>query len=335
MSDWNQFLALVREAARLGRCGQTEAAIALAERAATINPGHAAPFTIATILKLRRHFGSPPPAQPPNGRPPVSMTSLGLNGRFGNQLLQYGFLKLYAQRHGLCAQTPDWVGRDLFGCDDPFPAQPLSHLDEAQTDLIASLTGTGPVYADRDLSGYFCGPTARWQAWRDDFRALFRPRQAIAAALAPLQAQVEARGRTLVAIHLRRGDFGSGRFWIASSAWYRDWLARLWPGLDRPVLYIASDDPAAVAEFADYTPLDAQQLGAGALDFYCDHWLLSRARHLAVSNSSFSVTAAMLNIAAESLVRPDPGPQGLRPFDPWAEAVLLPPGGLRETGRTF
>lgn len=53
------------------------------------------------------------------------MRLLGTNGRFGNQLLQYAFLRLYADGHGLSCQTADWIGRDLFDLDDPFPAADL------------------------------------------------------------------------------------------------------------------------------------------------------------------------------------------------------------------
>jgi len=35
----------------------------------------------------------------------VASSTLGAIGRFGNQVLQYGFLRLYAERHGLALET--------------------------------------------------------------------------------------------------------------------------------------------------------------------------------------------------------------------------------------
>ena len=49
----------------------------------------------------------------------VTMTSLGRNGGFGNQLFQYAYVKLYALRHGLTAKFPYWQGRELYRLADP------------------------------------------------------------------------------------------------------------------------------------------------------------------------------------------------------------------------
>ena len=53
-----------------------------------------------------------------NGRGQIIMSSLGNNGRFANQLFQYGFMRLYALRHGIRMAVPDWQGRKLFGLED-------------------------------------------------------------------------------------------------------------------------------------------------------------------------------------------------------------------------
>jgi hypothetical protein len=49
---------------------------------------------------------------------------------------------------------------------------------------------------------------------------------------------------------------------------------------------------------------------------------LAAADLLAVSNSSFSVAAAMLNTRARACMRPDPIECRLVPFDPWNTEVL-------------
>ncbi|MEY4966339.1 MAG: hypothetical protein RL274_1922 [Pseudomonadota bacterium] len=318
------FDALVEMGQLLLHTGRLEEALAVADRASALNPSHGIPFSLQAMTAARRQFGSPPPPRPLQAGPAISMRTLGANGRFGNQLLQYAFLSLYARQHNLAAQSHDWIGRDLFGCDDPFPTRNFPALDERQVDLFASLNGQGPVCADHDLSGYFCGHTAQWQDRKAAFRALFQPRPMVRSWLHPEMIELAARGRTLVGVHIRRGDFGQGQFWIAPTEWYLRWLESIWSGLNAPVLYIASDDPGVAAEFSAFGPVDTRILGAGRLDFYLDHYVLSQAHHLAVSNSTFSFTAAMLNEKAQSFVRPDARLQALVPFNPWNAEVLLP-----------
>jgi hypothetical protein len=318
------FSTLVQLGQLLLHSGRLEEALGVADRAAARNPGHGIPFSLQAMAAARLRFGPPPPPKAAQAGPAISMRTLGANGRFGNQLLQYAFLKLYARQHDLASQSYDWIGRDLFGCDDPFPGGNFPPLDESQADLFASLNGQAPVHINRDLSGYFCRHTSAWQGRADAFRALFQPRPALGDWLRPALAELATRGRTLVAVHIRRGDFGQGQFWIAPTAWYASWLQSIWSALDAPVLYIASDDAGVVAEFSDFRPVDAKMLGAGRLDFYLDHHVLSRSHHLAISNSSFSFTAAMLNEKAKSFVRPDRAVQALVPFNPWNADVLLP-----------
>lgn len=138
-------------------------------------------------------------------------------------------------------------------------------------------------------------------------------------------ATIASHGRTVVALHLRRTDFGYGRFWIAPSEWYKVWLKSIWRSLDRPVLYIATDDPRSVLDFQDFPTLTAGLLGTDipGAEFFLDHHVLSQADHLAIANSSFSFTAAMLNARCTSPMRPDPIQRRLVPFDPWDAAVLV------------
>ena len=139
-------------------------------------------------------------------------------------------------------------------------------------------------------------------------------------------AKLAAKGKTLVALHLRRGDFGHGPFWIAPESWYLDWLATLWPQLDQPVLYIASDDPNIFRQFAAYSPVTAADFEPpipGA-EFYDDFHVLSQADHLAISNSGFSFVAGLLNSRARGFLRPDLARRQLVAYDPWNADVLLP-----------
>ena len=49
----------------------------------------------------------------------ITMATLGTNGRFGNQIFQYAFLKIYAKTHQLKLQTSQWIGQYLFGHREP------------------------------------------------------------------------------------------------------------------------------------------------------------------------------------------------------------------------
>jgi FkbM family methyltransferase len=306
-------------------------ALAAYEYAAQLIPGHAMPFTRAAILRFRMAYGAPPAPRRSDAEPSkrrVQMTSLGSSGRFGNQLLQYAFIRLYAEKHDLTAELPDWIGRDLFDLDDPFPSVELPRIDENDEDLFALLDGrSGRVLADVDISGYFCGNTSRWGARQQEFRALFAPGRKIRPSLDRALARLKSAGNTIVAIHLRQADFGYGRFWIAPVDWYLPWLRALWPALDSPVLYVATDRRGLVGRLAEFSPFDAARAGAeipGA-GFIVDHHILRHANHVAISNSSFSFSAAMLNTDARTFVRPHPNRRELVPFDPWGAEVLLDP----------
>lgn len=322
------YRALILLGEVLNRAGREAEARAAYDWAEMSKPGATFRFTQRAIERFRTAFGPPLPARPEivRNRQRVQMRSVGQNGRFGNQLLQYAFVRFYARQHDLIAEFPDWIGRDIFDFDDPFPSAKLPSLNEADADLFGSLQGrTGQVFAGRDINGYFAGNTKEWGTWRSQFCALYTPGQKIEGLLAQALDNLRSRGKTVVAIHLRHGDFGYGRFWVAPSGWYLAWLRTLWAKLERPVLYIASDLAGPHLEFAEFTPWSADQLCVhipGA-EFLIDHHILRHADHLAISNSSFSFTAAMLNAQARSFLRPEPNRHELVAFDPWASDVLL------------
>ena len=314
-------LAQIKEA-----LGKPEEALPLYEAAIRLVPGHALPFTRRALILLRRAYpleGVSKSLQ--SGQPLVTMRSLGLNGRFGNQLLQYGYLSLYARRCDAQVCVPDWIGRDLYGLSDPFPPSNASFEDMSEPEVLEVLAGHMPEKTGVNLSGYFCGDTALLSGEREHFRACFL----VAPTWLPLVAQWEAtlrdKGNTLVVLHLRRGDFGQGPFWIAPNAWYLDWLSAHWSGLEKPVLYIATDDDGMVADFAAYAPVTGNQLQAPILgaEFFVDHSVMRVADYLLISNSTFSATAALLSERGGRCYRPDRVTGQLRTYDPWASPVLI------------
>ena len=91
------------------------------------------------------------------------------------------------------------------------------------------------------------------------------------------------------------------------------------------MLYVASDDPGMAERFARWRPRTERDLGPPlpGLGFLGDFAVLRAADLVAVSNSSFSFTATMLNETARVFVRPDPLARRLVPYDPWDAPVLL------------
>jgi tetratricopeptide (TPR) repeat protein len=305
-------------------------ALAAWDQAIACNQSYGEAFTRRALLLLGAHWGPPPTprarAMDDNHR--LALTRLGSNGRFGNQILQYGIARLYAQRHGLTLETPSWVGRHLFDLDDPLPGPALPRLAETEAGLVAGLgPGASPTAAGHDIDGYFCGDTSALAPFADDFRGFFTSGDHWHQRMAQVKDRLREAGGAVVALHLRRGDFGWGPFWIAPESWYLDWLADIWPRLDRPALYIATDDPASLAAFARYQPLTAGDLGIAPIrgaDYLDDFQALCAADILAISNSTFSFTAGLLNRQAKEFHRPDRTSGALVPYHPWSSPALLP-----------
>lgn len=308
-------------------------------RATRLCPSSGENFTLHALLRLRHAFAWPEkPRLTAAAGPRVVMSTLGRNGRFGNSILQYAFLRLYAAEYGMAYEVPDWVGRYLFDGNDPWPSAPLSVLHEADARFEDSLARRIPlVYRNYDLLGHFCYPTAAMARHRRLFRDMLSPNPVLRPRLDLAMERLRGMGRTVVAAHLRRGDFGQGPFWIAPEAWYQAWLEEHWAGLDAPVLYLATDEPALVEAFGRYRPVTLADLGVplpGA-EFYLDFHVLSRADLMLISNSTFSFTASMLNAArdggeARRFLRPDRDRRCLVPYDPWdadPPQVFRPPAG--------
>lgn len=299
------------------------------DRAIACNAGYGEAFTRRAMLMLTDRLGPPPTPRPrvSDNRCRLAVTRLGSNGRFGNQLLQYGVARLYAEHHALTLETPAWVGRHLFDLDDPLPGPALPRLSERDANLPAGLAaGTSPDAAGHDIDGYFCGETAPLAPHAESFRRFFSGGTFWKARMEHVAGRLRQAGDNVVALHLRRGDFGWGPFWIAPVSWYLDWLASVWPHLERPALYIATDDPVSLTAFAAYRPLCAADLGLKPVpgaDFLDDFQALCAADILAISNSTFSFTASLLNRTAREFHRPDRTCASLRPYDPWSSPVLL------------
>ncbi|OAI45686.1 hypothetical protein AYO44_12510 [Planctomycetaceae bacterium SCGC AG-212-F19] len=259
------------------------------------------------------------------------MSQLGEMGRFGNQLVQYAFLKTYARTHDLEMQVPPWIGNQLFGCSDP-PIR--KHLPSFRDPCLDEPHRVGIPFMEEplcntDVLGYFQYHTAYYAPHRDYIRSLFRPLPAVAKQLQPAVERLRGKGRTVVALHIRRGDYGYRYFYLTPTSWYLEWLAARWATFAEPVLLIVSDDlDAVVPDFASYKPVIVRDLHVSLpqAPYFVDFYLLTQADVLAIPNSTFSFVAAMLNerlrLAVRSLLSDPLEHPPFRAFDPWNAEFL-------------
>ncbi len=256
----------------------------------------------------------------------ISMSTLGSYGQFGNQLFQYAGMKAHAKSHNLKLEIPaDWIGRKIFvDCDKEAV---ISNTPREQKVIEGSLpTYSSPnSYNNCDIKGYLQYHTDL--CMKDYFRSLFRFKPELEDGLATLLKEVRQQASTLVAIHIRRGDYNipSRSHNIAPTKWYLDWLDKNWEKLDNPILYIASDEIDKVrGDFEKYNPQTFKDQ-----NYIVDHYILTHSDILLASNSTFSFTAAMLNTTEDSgcskgiFFRPNFESEELMSFNPWDSQPVL------------
>lgn len=280
-------------------------------------------------------------------QPVVTMSCLGKNGFFGNQLFQYAFLRIYAKRHGLAYQNPPWIGQYLFGLDDPMITVQLPMFFDYYVKVEDVFENPEPVFQNMDFNGYFhFFSTKHYLPHQAFFRSLFQPQPKIKRHVEKGIRRLRTLGNTIVAIHLRRGDYAKylDQDWcyISPAEWYKDWLKEIWERLDSPVLYVASDElDNVLPDFAEYRPITARDVFddfavpdfyrsvqpningvVPSTDFYPDYYTLMKCDVLAISNSTFSFSASMLNERGSAFYRPDYHSRRLVPYDPWNSIAL-------------
>lgn len=257
-----------------------------------------------------------------------------IRGGLGNQMFQVACGLVMAQRYGVRIRHVDFSGDarvdrawglSVFGVDrEPISAaqwQVLRYAVMAGRRLqrlgwqrplgmwLEPLDGSvpqWPVHAPWLADGY-------WQkaAFYLPYQAALRQRFQVA--LGAHGAQVEslrARGRPLVAMHARRGDYVSdpaaAMHLVCDVAYYRRGWERLRQSLPDPQLLVFSDDPAWAREHLCFAP-DAQFVqGEPGQPAWVDMMRMSRCDHFIISNSSYSWWAAFLaDSPGKQVVAPD------------------------------
>ena len=253
-----------------------------------VRGGEARCFLASDAVRSVRRLGA-------GTRGHITMSSLGSNGRFGNQLFQYAFAKLYALRHGATAAFPPWEGQQLFDLDDP-PCAGLRPDAALQRIQRRGSPAGEMIRRSTSILGYFQEIPECWRKHRPLLRRMFQLSREHRQAIDAWDADVTRRGRrTLVAISVRRGDYRSLHhlepyFRLVPAKWYLAWLRTLWPTLRDPVLFVTTDEPAAIRPlFREFEPVSGAFGPAvrAVPDHVRDFEILRRADYLAICNSSF------------------------------------------------
>jgi len=233
----------------------------------------------------------------------VSMWCLGRLGKFGNQLFQYAFLRIYAQKHDLRYEVPDWIGQTLFDLPDaPLNSDLPPALDtwikkyaerrefglqlvkelvywmaESRTPLVSTplfgadeLANPAARLAGHDLWGTCLFHTQHYRPHKELLRKLYTPKPELETPLIDLTNKLRQKGKTIVGVHIRLGDYWQypdySLAFIPSIEWYQTWLRALWPTLDQPVLLLCSDQvERLVPSFREYSPVTSASLSASVV----------------------------------------------------------------------
>ncbi|NEQ35516.1 MAG: FkbM family methyltransferase [Okeania sp. SIO3I5] len=261
-------------------------------------------------------------------KPLITMSILS-RARFGNQIFLYTLLKIHQKEHDVRVETVSWVGQYLFGHNDPQISRTLPEFADSGMAILnakepfKNVEFSGPVY---QLHTKYYAP------YKDFIRTLFQPVPQVEVKMRDAVNKLRERGNTIVGIHLRRGDYQKLKrsyTFVAPTACYKKWLEGLWETLEKPILFIASDELAGVVDdFADYNPITIKDLGIQLpeADFYPEFYVLTQCDILAISNSTFSFTAAMLNENCKFFFRPHLLAKKLIPFEPWNSEPLYQHG---------
>ena len=245
-------------------------------------------------------------------------------GGLGNQLFQYAAARALAQRHGVPVQIdPHWFSHPLPGETRRnyelgafrLTLNQASGSEQLQWRLARSRLGRifGPLLPFavlRERAGQFdnrfsrAGPNTYllgfWQS--EQYFADIRPALLadLALASAPTQAEhdlmTDMEQSQSIAVHVRRGDYVTSAsthafHGVCSVAYYQDAVAHIAARVQRPSIYVFSDDLnwcKANLQFPHPTRFVA------AASPHRELWLMSVCRHNVIANSSFSWWGAWL-----------------------------------------
>lgn len=207
------------------------------------------------------------------------------------------------------------------------------HENVQQLDYDA-LGSHAPCLKNVDMWGWYQWHTSVFSPYKDVIQKTFTPIPTLKQSFDKIFSEkVRYMGgvrRTVVGLHMRLGDYQSISMssfgYCAPASWYLSWLQEIWPTLDNPVLLVASDDlDAVLKEFAAFKPLTAESIGlhmpeemkALRAGFFPDWFSLTQCDVLAISNSTFSFSACMMNQQANARFYRAHFTGVMEKIDPW------------------
>ena len=261
--------------------------------------------------------------------PALTLSSLSRYGRFTHTVQNYLTTKIYAARHGFQVQTPEWSGHYFFELNDPFISQ-SQHRFNIQVPTVlsdaVSLGNTIPAIFNKGGSYDLFSPYANVfrRTYKDEVLDLLKIRSYWVDKFDKLHSWVQRNGSTIISLHIRLGDMerlGPAYGAIHYSA-YLNWLKENWWRFDKPILYIASDEPEKAKRiFQEFSPItlddypERDPVISGMQDFY----MLTRSDIVAISRGGFGHTAAALNRNGHQFLRPTRNGDALEVFAPWGD----------------
>jgi len=273
----------------------------------------------------------------------ITMSRLGTTGQWGNQVIQYAYIRTCAKRYGCDYAVPKWAGQYLFGHNDPAITRQLPPAREtyAPTPYESCFGYPTPpsqgAQIDHDFIGWAQYHTSWYAPDREFIQGLYDVVSPERERVRPVIEQLRERGKTLVVFHLRRSDAGRMIFFLTPVTWFLLWLRAHWHALVEPVLYIATEEPALVRHFRYYNPVTMEDVGVPArgaphgyiypygnryhhlrqLDFFPDWYVMQNADIVVAADSTFSFSAAWTSRTVQEYWRARLSTQHFETVDPW------------------
>ena len=253
----------------------------------------------------------------------TSMSSLGNNGRFANQMFQYLFIVMYALRSGCKPIAPAFPAASyLSACvtsQEEVKLLPLPWLETAETSFLE----TSHPPRNVDIWGYFQAVPQVYRTHRAFIREMLKPRLDIEEAAGAWIRNAYSRYKRIIGLHIRRGDYTEyddnkvSRFARVPIEFYIRLLNEIYE--DGDAIFISTDDESEFQYFKDFpvlnTLLERPSVIAG---LHGDFYILSQCDVTAYCNSSWSLMSGLLAKEGQRALLIDFSKRAFLPFDPWS-----------------
>jgi hypothetical protein len=265
--------------------------------------------------------------------------------RFGNKIFAYFFLVYLHRQTGIKCTAAEWLGNQLFQLPLPIASKPLEkylcvnlepltnrnstplHNVHLLSGLIAQ-TGL-PI----DIGGSFQYSTNNLKAEdKELFLSTFQLNKRLKSLLDNVLSELNGDRGHFIAIHYRAGDYLSfdkhPLFWTPPFQTIIELTKLLAARFPSAKLFLASDSLSHKNKFREAFPdktfCSVSASGRFGNDLILDFLMLTQANLVVAANSSFSISACLMNTKAGNFLRPLNRNGDYVIFDPWNTPVLIP-----------